>query len=107
MPLPSPGIESQPDLRDLVLGPVDELYFGPDDGVGQGNVALDVEVAIFAVVASAPATASAGPPTAAAARSIGVVPPTLCGDLCPTDTGLETELDGCEGDPADPEIQSD
>jgi len=31
----------------------------------------------------------------------------VCGDLGPTDTGLETEFKGGEDDPADPEIQSD
>jgi len=107
MPLPAPGIEFEPDLKNLVLAPVDQFKFGPDDQDGQGNITLHIEVAILSEVAFTPAAAAACPPAAAAAPSIVVDPPAFCGDLGPSDTGLETEFEGCEVDPADPEIQSD
>jgi hypothetical protein len=106
-PLPSRGIEFQEDLHNLVLDPVDEFKSDPDDRVSDLNVTLDINVAVGSVVASAPVSAAAGPPSAAAAPSIVVDPPAVCGDGCPTDTGLETECDVCENDPADPEVQSD
>jgi len=106
-PLPSPGIEFQEDLQNLVLDPVDEFKSDLDDSQSELNVSLDINVAVGSVVASAPVSAAAGPPSAAAAPSIVVHPPAVCGDGCPTETGLETECDVCENDPADPEVQSD
>ena len=89
-PLPNPGIEFQEDLHNLVLNPVDEFKSDPDDRVSDLNVSLDINVAVGSVVASAPVSAAAGPPSAAAAPSIVVDPPAVCGDGCPTETGLET-----------------
>ena len=105
-PLPEPSIESQPDLQDLVLAPVDELKSASDDCDGNFNVTFDIDVAVVSVVASAPAAAATRPPTAAAAPSVVVVPPAVSGDFGPTDTCLETECDVCQGDPADPEVQT-
>jgi len=105
-PLESPGKEFQQDLHLLVLDPVDEFKSDPDDEVSDLNVTLDINVAVVSGVASAQVSAATGPPSAAAQSLVGD-PPAAYGDGCPTETGLETECDVYESDPADPEIQSD